>query len=343
VHADAATLASVSVAAPVTASASVSDSGCSASSSDGGSRNSRNNGHHESNGGGDGGGGGSRVVEGKLDSDNDDGDENDDRDGENDANAQHTPRNADDYFDVRNHEEDIDMVDTKGLKKSSRVGQQFQAWMPQRTADSKLSSVELARLCSLEWAPPPTQAADDATVDYIKAIRCGRDRPTKAIAHALSLLCKSGYDAAVARRQFDASYQPDEGWLEADVRMFERGLMIHGKDFWKIANLIRGKSVKDCVEFYYYWKWTDMHDAFVKRNWAIHNKIKLKHMVEPGRPVEHFDQCVALKAQSRLSATEHVSHGSIACISKRQVDTRICFCVASCSRFCHALSTSAVG
>lgn len=43
-------------------------------------------------------------------------------------------------------------------------------------------------------------------------------------------------------------------WTEDEVHLFEALIMLHGKNFYKISQDMPGKSVKDCVQFYYLWK-----------------------------------------------------------------------------------------
>lgn len=43
-------------------------------------------------------------------------------------------------------------------------------------------------------------------------------------------------------------------WTEDEVHLFERYIMLNGKNFYHISQAIKTKSVKQCVEFYYLWK-----------------------------------------------------------------------------------------
>lgn len=43
-------------------------------------------------------------------------------------------------------------------------------------------------------------------------------------------------------------------WTEDEVHLFERYIMLNGKNFYHISQAMKTKSVKQCVEFYYLWK-----------------------------------------------------------------------------------------
>lgn len=53
------------------------------------------------------------------------------------------------------------------------------------------------------------------------------------------------------------AYQPNV-WTPNEVQGFERLLTQHGKDFLKISQDLKSKSVKECVEYYYQWKRSNM-------------------------------------------------------------------------------------
>lgn len=47
-----------------------------------------------------------------------------------------------------------------------------------------------------------------------------------------------------------------EHWSPYEVACFEGAIMLVGKNFYEIGKIIRSKSTKDCIEFYYMWKMT---------------------------------------------------------------------------------------
>jgi hypothetical protein len=43
-------------------------------------------------------------------------------------------------------------------------------------------------------------------------------------------------------------------WSSSEMQVFVRGLETYGKDFFRIAQDLAGKSTADCVQLYYFWK-----------------------------------------------------------------------------------------
>ena len=54
----------------------------------------------------------------------------------------------------------------------------------------------------------------------------------------------------------------EDGWSPREVSVFESSLMIHGKDFRMISELIKTKSTKEVIEFYYIWKKTENYSRW---------------------------------------------------------------------------------
>ncbi|GAB5034190.1 myb dna binding protein transcription factor-like protein [Nannochloropsis oceanica] len=53
-----------------------------------------------------------------------------------------------------------------------------------------------------------------------------------------------------------------EHWSPFEVACFEGAIMLVGKNFYEIAKLLRSKSTKDCIEFYYVWKMTSHYQQW---------------------------------------------------------------------------------
>lgn len=47
-----------------------------------------------------------------------------------------------------------------------------------------------------------------------------------------------------------------EEWNPREIALFEAAMYLHGKEFHKIQRLVKTKSTKDIVAFYYIWKKT---------------------------------------------------------------------------------------
>ncbi len=56
-----------------------------------------------------------------------------------------------------------------------------------------------------------------------------------------------------------------EKWSPYEVAVFEGSLSLFGKDFWQASKLIKTKSTKDVIEFYYCWKKTDHYKQWKKQ------------------------------------------------------------------------------
>ncbi|XP_006814092.2 uncharacterized protein LOC102805374 [Saccoglossus kowalevskii] len=62
-------------------------------------------------------------------------------------------------------------------------------------------------------------------------------------------------------------YVKDE-WLDWEVQLFEEAMVKYGKEFNKVSNWIKSRSVKECVSFYYKWKGklSEYHKSHEVRN-----------------------------------------------------------------------------
>lgn len=52
-------------------------------------------------------------------------------------------------------------------------------------------------------------------------------------------------------------------WSFNEVLMFERLIMLHGKNFYSISKDLETKTVKECVQFYYIWKKSTFRNRLV--------------------------------------------------------------------------------
>ncbi|OWZ21220.1 hypothetical protein PHMEG_0004269 [Phytophthora megakarya] len=64
-----------------------------------------------------------------------------------------------------------------------------------------------------------------------------------------------------------------DAWTPLEIRVFEVAIECYGKDFTRIADVIRTKSCGDVVAFYYVWK-NDSHYQVVKNRWERKNDTK---------------------------------------------------------------------
>lgn len=82
-----------------------------------------------------------------------------------------------------------------------------------------------------------------------------------------TLLQAGDVDVALKRRQEQVRKGPNVSlWSEEECQNFEQGLRVFGKDFRLIQrNKVKSRSVGEIVQFYYLWKKTERHDAFVQQ------------------------------------------------------------------------------
>lgn len=105
------------------------------------------------------------------------------------------------------------------------------------------------------WAPHVIENLNDVELDLyigfastscIVGGGCGVDE-------ALSVLYQSNGDIKLAMQRL-LSNQSYATWTEDEVHLFERLICVHGKNFYKISQDMKSKTVKECVLFYYKWK-----------------------------------------------------------------------------------------
>lgn len=188
------------------------------------------------------------------------------------------------YFNASYHEEETEIESGTAEKKTSRVGEEYQCYVPDDTGSGwpKFSEGKTAI-----WAPaPPGTAAtvDNYCSEQMKINEDTRDLESERI---LQRLFSSGFDTAVAVAAGNEAV-PELGWLPDEVEAFERGLSVYGKNFYAISETIPSRCCKEVVQFYYEWKTTPMYCAFVRRCGGFGGKVRAKHTYEPGNDVTLF-------------------------------------------------------
>jgi hypothetical protein len=187
---------------------------------------------------------------------------------------------------TRNHQHQMLKVD-KESDKTPKVGEAFQAELPDCKASDEKSTRADDSLDLLLWNPDTL--LDDVSIDdyLMLASSCAVHLGSHNEELALELLQK--YDGkltdAVQELLASPNNDDDDGdksqasdgdsetsepeeeeessshggskanpWTELEVNAFYEGLVKHKKDFAKISQLIKTRSVEDCVDFYYIWK-----------------------------------------------------------------------------------------
>ena len=55
-----------------------------------------------------------------------------------------------------------------------------------------------------------------------------------------------------------------EKWSPFEISVFEGSIALYGKHFHTIQKLVKTKTVKECIEFYYFWKKTSHYKQWKK-------------------------------------------------------------------------------
>jgi len=123
---------------------------------------------------------------------------------------------------------------------------------------------------------------------------------------ALSILKNCNYNVGIALNEMlnnntfwcagDLTYYQ---WSDIDIQLFEQSMMIHYKDFNKIATLMRSrgssKSMKDVVQYYYTWKNSERFDGWFKNYSLISDRVVETPPSSPNFDVEDNIEITSLK------------------------------------------------
>ncbi|XP_050527229.1 mesoderm induction early response protein 1-like isoform X2 [Daktulosphaira vitifoliae] len=95
---------------------------------------------------------------------------------------------------------------------------------------------------------------------------------------ALYLLVQCGHDVAEAIRRMSLNVIPTEKslsvWSEDETQKFEMGLILNGKNFHAIQKEVKTRSVAELVHFYYFWKKSERHDQFERKQVQMRPELK---------------------------------------------------------------------
>lgn len=157
-----------------------------------------------------------------------------------------------------------------------RVGPSFQASIPPlRSRNYDIMGLESFNEDKLMWQP--SRIPENSVNNFLNAIKSFPSRKLNE-EKVLYLLHQCDYDTEEAYRRFQLLPEPatDAGiWSEEECKNFEKVLQCHGKKFHYVPKLIPAKSVKDVVEFYYFWKRSERYDAFINDK-CIYGQSKYK-------------------------------------------------------------------
>ncbi|KAM7533149.1 hypothetical protein Aperf_G00000120350 [Anoplocephala perfoliata] len=155
-------------------------------------------------------------------------------------------------------------------------------WFPRRLSESETERYELAYAQVISLVAPNVATPDDE--------------------EALFFLMRANYDSDEAlSRLRHRPFNPHEvrpfleTWSEAECVNFEKGFANYNKNFFLIQrNKLPDRTVKDLVNFYYFWKKTARHDEFIR-----HLRREKKKPSHPG--ITDFMDCLMKEQLSTVS------------------------------------------
>ncbi|XP_041969431.1 uncharacterized protein LOC121726239 isoform X2 [Aricia agestis] len=137
------------------------------------------------------------------------------------------------------------------------IGPEHQAALPEMCNNR----VDLHRAPEqLLWDPGINDALDDNEVRMFMELAMCAAMPVGGHTRefALQTLGECGGDVRAATLRLmsrpAAPQQHDARWAPAELEAFLAGLAAHDKDFYRIAQMVKTKDSKQCVQFYYFWK-----------------------------------------------------------------------------------------
>nr|XP_046909511.1 probable serine/threonine-protein kinase DDB_G0282963 [Dermatophagoides farinae] len=162
-------------------------------------------------------------------------------------------------------------IPTTDIQPHVNIGPQFQARIPTFNPNRMKMDYKSERAILL-WSPTvlDNHQTDDETIDLYFKISCSMcvngHGNNKEYAMHLLYDCHGDVIEAMAKLiQMNPTVNSDHPlyqyyyanhnvWTENEINLFQKSIFKYDKDFFLIADEIKTKSVKDCVQFYYLWK-----------------------------------------------------------------------------------------
>ncbi|XP_062502220.1 metastasis-associated protein MTA3-like [Corticium candelabrum] len=196
-------------------------------------------------------------------------------------------------------------------KNNIRVGDKFQAFVPDATSPSEVREPEA--MASQMWNPvgmshkeidqfmvlarsvgtfARAMITSKSFQPTLHASAAAASRDTTLL-HAMTVLHRSNYDLGSAVGYLVPQGGPllcrdeMENWTAEEANMFESALQLCGKDFFDIQrDHLNWKSIKSIVEYYYMWKTSDRY-TYTKQQKLLERQNKLRDFAikkAPGHP-----------------------------------------------------------
>ncbi|XP_014248124.1 mesoderm induction early response protein 1-like [Cimex lectularius] len=180
----------------------------------------------------------------------------------------HTRRNV--RIRLSEDEEDFEYYpDEESRKRTIMVGNDYQAWIPE--VMNKYEEFPYENEDKLVWDPNGLLQKDIEAYLIKAQEKNKRDVPKGKYPsddeQALFLLLQCGHniEEALRRRINTEMFHGSINLSEEECKQFESGLVLYGKRFHLIQqNQVRTRTVRELVEFYYWWKRTERYDIYMK-------------------------------------------------------------------------------
>lgn len=153
----------------------------------------------------------------------------------------------------------------EGRRYVSRVGAEFQAFVPDIPVKPDIDESDYGSFDLLLWSPDVLGYRE--VEEYLMQVKEITEETNSE--EDLYVLMESGYrvSAALKRRKSRLARSLPPAirtemvpWTESECRDFEEGMIKHKKDFRKVQSLVKTRSLAQVVEFYYFWKKSARHD-----------------------------------------------------------------------------------
>lgn len=130
----------------------------------------------------------------------------------------------------------------------------------------------------LIWAPDVIRHVDTSAMELYLQFASTPCIPGGGcnVEEALDTLYQANGDIKQAMQQLLKTDLINQAiWSFNEVLMFERLIMLHGKNFYLISKDLETKSVKECVQFYYIWKKSTFRNRLVSPTTPNHSNASV--------------------------------------------------------------------
>lgn len=205
-----------------------------------------------------------------------------------------------------NKKEKVDEDPNKIPVCHSRVGEQYQAVIPEESRDDSLVEEHGEIECVWDYSKIPGDKLDE----YMEKVR-DVDPPVPkevfSIEKALTLLHQTNYDVekALEAAKEDSSriVDLDMKWDNGDCNMFEYAYLHIGSDLNEVAKFLKPKTVAQVQRHYYHWKYGKRYKRFLEKNYLISSSDEEKEEEEEEKMLakekEKEDEKKAVKEESQ--------------------------------------------